>query len=205
MKIVIFGATGRTGSEIVRRALADHHEVTAFVRSPEKCEQVDNLTIIAGDVRDAETVKKALIGADAVVSALGTDKTTTLTEAMTAIVKGMNEYGVKRIVTIGTAGILESRTEPSKLRYQSNESHRKLTFAAEEHHKVFTMLQDSGLDWTIVCPTYLPDGEAVGNYRTERDYLPIDGAQISTGDTAAYAYEELCEKEHVGYRVGISY
>lgn len=205
MKIVIFGATGRTGSEIVRRALADDHEVTAVVRSPEKCKPQEKLTIITGDVRDPVVVKNTLVGADAVVSALGTDKTTTLTEAIPAIIEGMKEHGIKRIVTIGTAGILNSRTEPSKLRYQSNESHRKLTFAAEEHHKVFTMLKDSGLDWTIVCPTYLPDGEAVGNYRTEREYLPIDGAQISTGDTAAFAYDELCKQDHKGYRVGISY
>lgn len=205
MKIVVFGATGRTGSEIVRRALADGNEVIAFVRSPEKFETQEKLTIIKGDVRDAEAVKNVLVGADAVVSALGTDKTTTLTEAMPSIIKGMNEHDVSRIVAIGTAGILQSRTESSKLRYQSNESHRKLTFAAEEHHKVFTMLQDSGLDWTIVCPTYLPDGEAVGNYRTERDFLPVDGTQISIGDTAAFAYDELCKKEQVGYRVGISY
>ncbi|ARF17353.1 NAD(P)-dependent oxidoreductase [Sporosarcina ureae] len=205
MKIAIFGATGRTGSEIVRHALTDGNEVTALVRSPEKCKPHEKLTIIAGDVRNQNAVKKALVGADAVVSALGTDKTTTLTEAMPVIIKGMKEHGIKRIVTIGTAGILNSRTEPSKLRYQSNESHRKLTFAAEEHHKVFTMLQDSGLDWTIICPTYLPDGEAVGNYRTERDFLPIDGAQISIGDTAAFAYDELSKQGHKGYRVGISY
>ncbi|ARD48216.1 NAD(P)-dependent oxidoreductase [Sporosarcina sp. P33] len=205
MKIIIFGATGRTGSEIVRRALQDGHEVTAFVRSPEKCEPHEQLTVLEGNVRDADSVKKAVAGADAVVSALGTDKTTTLTEAAAAIIEGMKEHGVSRIVTIGTAGILQSRTEPSKLRYQSSESHRKLTFAAEEHHKVFEMLQGSGLDWTIVCPTYLPDGEATGNYRVERDVLPEEGARITTGDTAAFAYDELSKNEHIGYRVGLSY
>ncbi len=205
MKIVLFGATGRTGSEILRHALEDGHEVTAFVRSPEKCETHEKLTIVEGDIFNAESVKHVIEGADAVISALGTDKTTTLTKAVEAIIEGMKQYNVSRIVTIGTAGILQSRTEPEKLRYQSNESNRKLTFAAEEHHKVFTMLQDSGLDWTIVCPTYLPDGEAVGNYRTERDRLPVDGKQISTGDTAAFAYDELLKKDHVGYRVGLSY
>lgn len=204
MKIVIFGATGRTGSEIVRLALADGHEVKAFARTPGKVTSQFNLTVVQGDVRDTQAVKEAIEGADAVVSALGTDGTTTLTEAISSIIEGMKAFGVSRIVTIGTAGILESRTEPSKLRYQSNESHRKLTFAAEEHHKVYDMLSDSSLDWTIVCPTYLPDGEATGNYRIERDQLPIEGKRISTGDTATFAYRELIEKKHVGYRVGIS-
>ncbi|MDV6377274.1 SDR family oxidoreductase [Sporosarcina sp. GW1-11] len=205
MKIVIFGATGRTGSEILRNALNNGHEVKAFVRTPEKCEPHERLTVIQGDVRNADEVKCVIKGADAVVSALGTDQTTTLTEAIPVIIDGMTEHRIKRIVTIGTAGILQSRNEPSLLRYQSKDSNRKLTFAAEEHHKVFDLLRNSSLDWTIVCPTYLPDGEAVGNYRTERDYLPIDGKEISTKDTAAFAYDELIKKEHIGYRVGISY
>ncbi|PIC64204.1 hypothetical protein CSV79_07705 [Sporosarcina sp. P13] len=205
MKIVIFGATGRTGSEILSRALKNGHEVKAFVRTPEKCEPHERLILVQGDVRNADEVKRVIEGADAVVSALGTDKTTTLTESIPLIIDGMTEHGVKRIVTIGTAGILQSRNESSQLRYQSKDSNRKLTFAAEEHHKAFDLLRNSALDWTIVCPTYLPDGEAVGNYRTERDFLPIDGKEISTKDTAAFAYDELIKKEHIGYRVGISY
>ncbi|WP_153731134.1 NAD(P)-dependent oxidoreductase [Sporosarcina obsidiansis] len=205
MRLVIFGATGRTGSEIVHRALQDGHEVKALVRTPEKCVPHQRLTLIQGDVREAEAVKQMIAGADAVVSALGTDRTTTLTEAMPAIMEGMEIHRVSRILTIGTAGILQSRIDLSKLRYEAGDSNRKLTFAAEEHHKVFKMLRSSSLDWTIVCPTYLPDGEAVGTYRIERDVLPLDGKQISTGDTAAFAYQELIEKKHIGYRIGISY
>ncbi|MBY0222852.1 NAD(P)-dependent oxidoreductase [Sporosarcina aquimarina] len=205
MKIVIFGATGRTGSEIVRRALWDGHEVKALVRTPEKCTPRQGLTLFQGDVRDTETVKQLIEGANAVVSALGTDRTTTLTEAMPVIVEEMELHSVARILTIGTAGILQSRTDPSKLRYEAGDSNRKLTFAAKEHHKVFDILRSSSLDWTIVCPTYLPDGEAVGNYRVERDYLPVDGKQISVGDTAEFAYRELIAGEHIGHRIGLSY
>ncbi|MFK7602198.1 NAD(P)-dependent oxidoreductase [Deinococcus sp. SM5_A1] len=205
MNIAIFGGTGRTGSEIVRRALQDGHAVKALVRRLDSAEPQKGLTLVQGDARDAETVKRLITGADAVISALSTDTTTTLTEATTAMIAGMKLHGVSRIVTIGTAGILESRTEPGKLRYQSGESHRKSTFAAEEHQRACEMLRGSPLKWTVVCPTYLPDGEAVGGYRIERDYLPINGQQISTGDTAAFAYAELLKREHVGYRVGIAY
>ena len=76
---------------------------------------------------------------------------------------------------------------------------------AEEHHKVYDMLRESGLDWTIVCPTYLPDGEAVGDYRTLRDLLPEDGTKITVGDTANFSYGELIEGKHIGFRVGIAY
>ena len=70
------------------------------------------------------------------------------------IIKAMENEGIQRIITIGTAGILQSRTTPTVIRYQSSESKRKLTRAAEEHHKVYDMLKQSTLDWTIVCPTY---------------------------------------------------
>lgn len=205
MKITIFGATGRTGSEVLRLALEDGHEVKVLVRSPEKLEAHERLTIVKGDVRDTVAVKNCIKGADIVFSALGTDKTTTLTEAVPAIIEGMETEGVNRVVTIGTAGILQSRLDPAKLRYQAGDSNRKLTFAAEEHHKVFTMLQRTSLEWTIVCPTYLPDGKAEGGYRVERDRLPLDGKQITTGDTADFAYRELISPEYAGHRVGIAY
>ena len=100
---------------------------------------------------------------------------------------------------------VKSRDNPEKLRYEAGDSNRKLTFAAQEHHKVYDMLRQSGLEWTIVCPTYLPDGAEAGNYRTERDLLPLEGKKISVGDAAAFAYNELLENENSGFRVGISY
>lgn len=205
MKIALFGATGRVGLEVLKQALGEGHEVTVLVRSPEKLAPHDKLTVIQGDVRDANAVTLAIAGMDVVFSALGTDKTTTLTEAVPHLIKAMKDAGINRIVTIGTAGILQSKIDPQKLRYEAGDTNRRLTFAAEEHHKVYDMLRQSGLDWTIVCPTYLPDGVAVGDYRTERDLLPGAGKQISVGDTATFAYGELLQGDNIGFRVGISY
>lgn len=205
MKIAIFGATGRVGHEVLKNMLADGHEVTALARSPEKLEANDLLTVIQGDVRNEADVRETIVGSELVFSAIDTDKTTTLTESISHIIKVMKEEEINRVVTIGTAGILQSRTTPDKLRYQSPESKRRTTFAAEEHHKVYDDLAQSELDWTIVCPTYLPDGEAVGNYRTEHDYLPEDGKKITVGDTANFAYDVLIDHKHSGFRVGITY
>ncbi|MET3657625.1 NAD(P)-dependent oxidoreductase [Sporosarcina psychrophila] len=205
MKIALFGATGRVGGEVLNLALAEGHEVTALVRSPEKLAPHDRLTIIQGDVRDVAAVSTAVAGMDVVFSSLGTDQTTTLTEAVPHMIRAMEDTGINRLVTIGTAGILQSKIDPEKLRYEAGDTNRRLTFAAEEHHKVYNMLRQSGLEWTIVCPTYLPDGVAVGDYRTERDLLPEDGKQISVGDTAAFAYGELLQGDNIGFRVGVSY
>ncbi|WP_033543737.1 NAD(P)-dependent oxidoreductase [Planococcus sp. CAU13] len=204
MKLAIFGASGRVGSEILNRALNDGHEVTALQRSP-KLDRHPNLQVVFGDARHSNDVERCIAGADAVICALGTDKTTTLTDAMPLIIESMKRHGIKRIITIGTAGILNSRLEEGKLRYQGGDSNRKLTFAAEQHEKVYRLLEESGLDWTIVCPTYLPDGEAKGRYRVEMDFLPEGGKEITTGDTGEFAYRQLGSQEFIGSRVGIAY
>lgn len=206
MRILILGMTGRVGSEIATLALEDKHQVTALVRTPEKItSNDDNLSVVKGDVTIKEDVERAMKDADAVISALNTDGGETLTESMPLIIEAMKAEGIKRIVTIGTAGILNSRVEDDALRYQSSESKRKLTRAAEEHHKTYELLEASELDWTVVCPTYLPDGEATGEYREERNYLPEDGKKITVGDTSEFAYKQLESDEYVQSRVGIAY
>lgn len=206
MKILILGASGRVGNRIVSYALHDGYHVTAFVRTPEKIQiNNENLTILQGNVLNMDDIVRAMLGADVVISALNTDGTDTLSESMPLIIKAMENEGIKRIITIGTAGILQSRLTPNILRYQSIESKRKSTRAAEEHHKVFDLLKQSNLEWTIVCPTYLPDGEYFGEYRIERDFLPEEGVEISVQDTAEFAYSQIKSSEYIKSRVGIAY
>lgn len=206
MKILLLGATGRVGSHIARLALQDNHHVTALVRSPEKLQiKHENLNVIQGNVLNKEDLEKAMRGQDLVLSALNTDGANTLSESMPLIIEAMEKEGIKRIITIGTAGILQSRVESSVLRYQSSESKRKSTRAAEDHHKAYDLLKESALDWTIVCPTYLPDGERIGTYRAERDFLPEGGVKISVPDTAEFAYRQIESTEYIKARVGLAY
>jgi len=117
----------------------------------------------------------------------------------------MKNEGIKRIITIGTAGILQSRIALNFLRYQSSESRQKSTRAAKEHHKVYEMLKQSFLDWTIVCPTYLPEGERIGKYRIQRDCLPEGGVKISVWDTAEFTFKQIRKSDYIKERVGIAY
>ncbi|WP_277587328.1 NAD(P)-dependent oxidoreductase [Psychrobacillus antarcticus] len=203
MKIALFGATGRVGQVILTLLLEKDIKVTALVRNPEKVQPRAGLTVLQGDARNTADIVGTLAGVDAVISALGTDKTTVLTEAITHIISNMEKQQIKRIITIGTAGILDSRAEPGLLRYQSSESKRKSTTAAQEHHKVFELLKDTLLDWTIICPTYLPVGAATDEYIALRNMLPANAVQTTTGDTALFTVNELLKNEYIGYRVGI--
>lgn len=206
MKILVLGASGRVGSHLVELALKDQHEVTILVRDPNKIQQHhQQLRVIQGNVLNRQDVEQAMVNVDVVVSALNTDGGDTLSVSLPLILGAMTQQQVKRIITIGTAGILQSRVTPTILRYQSTESKQKSTFAAQEHQRVFEQLQQSDRDWTIVCPTYLPKGAWTGNYRIERDFLPEGGTQISVADTADFAYQQIFSEEFLKTRVGIAY
>ncbi|MDH4422270.1 MULTISPECIES: NAD(P)-dependent oxidoreductase [Bacillus] len=206
MKVCILGATGRVGSNVIKLALKDAAEVTALVRDVDKVEiKHERLQIIEGNVLNENDIKKVIKGCDIVISALGTDGNGTLAKSMPNIIKHMEEEGVKKIITIGTAGILQARTNPSIYRFQSNESKRKTTTAAEDHLAAYKELSNSILCWTVVCPTHLIDGEVTGVYRTEKDILPEGGTKITVGDTAHFTWG-LCNKNiYENSRVGISY
>ncbi|MGQ3478459.1 NAD(P)-dependent oxidoreductase [Paenibacillus sp. TY11] len=211
MNLLLLGATGRVGRFILDYALADGHTVTVLVRSPDKLEDYASkygkqLQIVQGDATNAEDVAQALKGgATVVISALNTDGTTTLSVNIGLLIRLMQEQSISRLITVGTAGILQSRTEPDLYRYESSETRRRSTRAAEEHRRVYELLRESALDWTIVCPTYLPDGARTGIYRVEKDFLPEGGSQITTADTADFTYRQCKSYEFIRTRVGIAY
>ncbi|MDR0136278.1 SDR family oxidoreductase [Metabacillus idriensis] len=206
MKIALFGGTGRVGRAFLEQALNEGHNVRMLVRDPSKIENIDkNAEIIKGNARDIQSIEKTVSGCDAVVSCLGTDGDDTLTVAVPLVVEAMRNERITRVITIGTAGILQARSNPDLYRFQSNESKRTLTRAANEHLNVYQTLKESNLQWTIVCPTYLPDGELTKKYRFEENYLPEDGKQISAEDTGYFTYQVLIEKSFIRKRVGLAY
>lgn len=206
MKVCILGATGRVGSNIIKLALKDSAEVTALVRDSSRVEiNHERLRVIEGNVLNENDIKQAIEGSDIVIIALGTDQNGTLAKSMPQIIKKMEEEGVRKIITIGTAGILQARTNLNLYRFQSTESKRKSTTAAEDHLAAYKILSSSNLCWTVVCPTHLIDGDVTGVYRTEKDVLPEGGAKITVGDTAQFTWNLCSENKYENSRVGISY
>jgi len=95
MRLVVFGATGKIGKEIVKQALAQGHEVTAFLRDPAKMTLAHgDLKIMTGDIYEFTAVTQAIQGQDAVICSLGTSelgKTTVRAEGTANITKAMKE------------------------------------------------------------------------------------------------------------------
>lgn len=206
MNICLFGATGRVGSVILGNALSNKFPVQVLVRDLKKLNrEIDGIRAFEGNVLNELDIAKTIKGTDIVISALNTDGGTALSESMPFIISHMKKEGIKRIISIGTAGILQARSAPHLYRFQSSESKRKSTRDAEEHLMAYLMLKNSGLDWTFVCPTYLPVGERLSHYRYEKDFLPDNPSSISIYDTGDFAFQQLFSDEFIGARVGLTY
>lgn len=206
MKITIFGATGRTGNRLVKKALHDKHEVTIVTRQLAKvCFDPDQLRIVEGNVLTMEIVETAIEGADIVISCLGADDISKpfrmISEGTKNIVEAMQAKGIKRFITMSGSGILPH----PEAKYRGRVDFPPfLQFAFEDNLRAYKIIRDTDLDWTIICPTNMPEGPSAGNYRTEIDLLPEDPKPVSVGDVAGLMYKVVNENLFIKNRVGIA-
>lgn len=201
MRVLVIGASGKTGHEVLRQALAAGHEVTAFVRDPSRLKVGEpRLTVVRGDVRSVDDLRCALAGHDAVISTLGGRAKDAMTSPLSgkprgdvmegstaALIEAAREAGVRRVVMLSTfmlapnfrAGILK----PLSLYYKRMNDDKR---AGEE------ALRRSPLDWTIVYATRLTDGERSGRERL----VPVTEIvtprnTVSRSDAAAFLLAQL--------------
>jgi hypothetical protein len=208
MKLIIFGATGMVGKQLVKQALFNGHTVKAYGRNvfTEDLPKDDNLELVQGTLFDGSQVKHAIKGCDAVLSALGggfdgSDKTRSL--GMKTIVEEMKKAGVKRIVGIGGMGLLNA--DETTLLIDGDNYPPEYLPVGREHQKAYEYLSTSGLDWTFVCPPDILNKEATGDFHSKANYPPDpNNYKINAGDLALFMLSELQKNEFVRMRVGIS-
>jgi putative NADH-flavin reductase len=203
MRLFLLGATGRTGAELVDLALARGHEVTAFVRSPQKLGPDRPLNIVRGDPRDRAALAAALRGHDAVLSAIGPAgrdafrPSTLLTDCAVATVEAMTAASVARLAIVSAALLF-----PEEGLYFAF-----FRWLIGHHLRDLRTMEDavraSRLDWTIARPPRLtrsPDP----SYRAVRDALPPRGYATSFRSVAAFMIEAVERGSHVREIVGLA-
>ena len=202
MIIALFGAAGRTGRLVVDRLIARGDRVRALVRDPAKLAARPGLEAFAGDARDPARVRDALTGADAVVCCLGmqdiTVPATDFSDAVRTIVDAAQAAGVRRIVAIASAGVLDDARGGLRNQYGLPAAFANI---AAEHTRNLRTLEASGLDWTLMCPIDLvdaPGGRALWAY----DDLP-SGSHTAYADLADTIVGMLGRRDSHGRRVGV--
>lgn len=209
MKLLVFGATGPTGRELVSQALGQGHEVTAFARKPDAVPAYQGkLRVAQGDtMRDPQSVTEALRGQDAAVSALGLGKVffpnRLMERSMQNIVPAMERAGVKRFVLMSAFGVGETARDAPLLPRLMYATLLSALFADKERGE--EELRKSSLDWTIVYPVMLTDGPVTGKYRAA-ERLELSGLPtISRADVAHFMLGELAKPAYVRRAVELSY
>ncbi|AJY73516.1 NAD(P)-dependent oxidoreductase [Paenibacillus beijingensis] len=170
MKLIVFGATGGTGRQAVELLLAAGHEVTAVVRQPDKFEMFhERLIVIRGDVFAPSTIQSAMVGKDAVLSALGVNHrqpTTVYSEGTDHVIRAMRNAGVHRLICL-SASALEI---PPDTRFMPRLIiqlivRRLFKHLYEDMERMEQNVRRSALDWTIIRPPRLTNGSRTGTYR----------------------------------------
>lgn len=206
MQITLLGSTGRTGRHLVTM-LHDVHELTLPVRNREALPE--NLshrhTVITGDILDGDVLHSAIHNDTAlVISCLSTDKQQLLSKVSIPLINRIRSVGGPPLISIGTAGILDARGETGKYRFETSESKRRSTVAAEDHLAFYHALKDSSLNWTIICPTYLPDDDAIRPVVFAADVLPEGVSRIGTATLAAFIADHLDDSTFKHKRIGVA-
>jgi putative NADH-flavin reductase len=201
MKLVIFGASGGTGRQLVEQALAAGHEVIAFVRDPAKLNiQHDCLRIVQGDVIDPVAVERAVNGAQAVISVLNTRrdaKGSPITHGTQNILAAMKKYGVRRLVFSAAPSARDPKDAPD-LRFKLMIGLVRLIARAGYEDMVGSAqaVRASDVDWTIVRLPFPTDDPKTGHVRV--GFVNKDtGTRISRADAAEFILNEVQEARYL--------
>ena len=207
-RVLVIGATGGTGRELVQQALAQGHQVTAFVRNPEKLQiEHANLSIAKGDVLDYATVEAAMRGQDAVLSALGHTRflgpTRIQSDGMRNILRAMSACDVPRLICETAIGLGNSAGRmglPGTLFMLP----LILPFYFWDKLRQEELIMASDRDWVIARPGILLNGPARGDYRHGPDvggYLwPV---AIRRADVADFMLKQLADDRYLGMAPGL--
>ncbi|HJT55338.1 MAG TPA: SDR family oxidoreductase [Ktedonobacteraceae bacterium] len=204
MKIVIFGAAGGTGRDVVEQALAAGHEVTAFDRNPAALTiQHPKLKLLKGDIFDTASVEEAVAGQDAVICVLGVKPTTTIPVCSVGtehIIAAMQKAGVKRF-------ICQSAFAVAALDGEWREVPWVLPVILQFTPKVKAMFADkivqekatrqSDLDWIIVRPAQLTDGPKTEQYKAGTSLKIGLNSKISRADVADFLLKQVSDDTYL--------
>ena len=203
MKLIVFGATGGVGQHFVRMAIDAGHEVTAFVRTPEKLQTKEGVHIIQGDAFDAAAVANAIVGHEAVVSCLGSSsgmkKSNELEKMGKNIADGMEAAGVKRLVYCASAGVdreIPGLTGKMVMKLLAN--------PLKDHRAALDYYKTKPIIYTIARPMGLKDDPLSTDYAESFDSVPPKASSIPRASVAHFMVKALSDAKYENTSVGIT-
>lgn len=207
MKLLVLGGTGGTGKLVVSQALAAGHDVAVFARDPTKAgPDVPRRRVIGGDLQDGPALADAMRGQDVVISALGRGysfKSEQLMQRTVPVLIGsMKSAGVRRLVFTSAMGVDDSFAAAPAMAKVFFVTLLRGIYADKAIGD--RLIEQSGLEWTIVRPTKLTDGPLTAKYQSG-EHLAMSGMpSISRADTAHFILQAAADPRTIGKKVLIT-
>ncbi|MGE5207112.1 MAG: NAD(P)-dependent oxidoreductase [Chlamydiota bacterium] len=207
LRLLVLGATGGTGLEIVRQAVERGHRVTAFVRSPARLKQFQGrITVEQGDLLNRAELQQVIPGHGAVLSGFGPRQPLSKADAnllerfARALTAAMPAAGVRRVIIESVAFLFKNSILPPA--YVLGRLFFRRTVAdASAMERIFA---ESELEWTMVRPPELTDGPCTGKYRVREGRLPLFGFKIARADVADLMINLAESRGSIRHVVGVS-
>ena len=202
MKLVIFGANGKTGTLLTEQALAKGHQLTAYIRRAGALEQQHpNLKIVVGNLNDTDKLREAIKGADACISVLGGSSlfkhAPEIISGIDSIINIMEQEGVKRFIYLSSMGAGESRKLMGMIiRFLIADIMLRVPLA--DHTANEKRIAKSKMNWTLVRPAGLTNGPKTGRLKHGKTLKVLKGSpQISRANVASFIIEQLSDASYI--------
>lgn len=193
MRLLVLGASGGVGREVVREAVARGHVVTAQTRTPGKVHGTEQVLELVGNPTDMTFLKSACAGQDAVIVAIGVDhlgETSLFSDTTAALIAAMTAMGVRRVVAVTGVGTGETRGHGgwlyNRIIYPFFTRHRYLDKERQE-----LLLEASALEWTVVRPAPFAD-RVHGSLEILTEIAPdVQLRAVTRAEVAHFLVEEV--------------
>lgn len=221
MKLIVFGATGGVGREVVRQAFGAGHAVTAVVRDPTRLSTPVEVVRTDFSAPDLDVLASTIGGVDAVISAIGPTgrgDAGIAARATAVIAEAIEIQGLKRLVVISASpvGSVPAPHRPNPPQHDPGDDFLMRHVLAPLIRRMFPAvyrdlaameddLRCRDLDWTAVRPPRLTNGPMTGRYRTALDRNLPHGLTISRADLAHAMLTVLVQPETLRHTLGIAY
>lgn len=210
MKVALYGATGKSGSRILKELVSRGHQVTAIARDPARVPPPGpGVAVKQDDLSDPKSIAAAIDGAEAVISAYAPpqDKPEAIVGVTQRQVDALS-HGLKaRLIVVGGAGGLN--VAPGISLIDSGHLPEAYLPIAKAHVNALNVLRASTIDWTYLAPAaYFVPGERTGKFRLGKDELIANAQQdsrISMEDYAVALVDELEKPQHRRQRFSVGY
>ncbi|GAB3584210.1 SDR family oxidoreductase [Amycolatopsis endophytica] len=209
MKLTVFGASGGTGVEVVRQALAAGHQVTAVVRDPARLDVPSQarLEVVTADVFDPAGLVPAITGREVVISALGPREkgpSVICRDGTSSVMTAMGTAGVRRLVVVSNSGMHSDGDGWFTRQLVKPLLIRMLREAYADMGEMERRVSASGLDWTIVRPPKLTDKPHTGRIASETSGNVRGSFTISRADLADYVLRAAGNPGLAGVAVSVA-